>query len=218
MTHMVSEMFDQLSDLLEAYQPVDTQSATFDMKRHYLSMGQYAMWPRIFRTVSLEQAIVEGQNEYPFPDEVAQGRLVYVETKTNETDAVYGMVPDDWYDIIPGPTDSLRLHGMPNDTLIGGSFRFTATSPLLAIAAVDETAAETEEFSGPDYSVEGPALYAMNRITARGLHSRLDYTRQSVELQRAAIPNELMASSVFWLDEFERRVDMWQLVHPQSVR
>lgn len=223
MTHYVKEMFDQLDDLLVEYAPPTPaeREVTWDMKRHYLNMGQYAMWPRIYRIVQHEEAVVEGQNEYPFPAEYAAGRLVFVEVKADtadEPDAVYGGVPDDWYTIIPGPTDILRLGGMPTESLVGGSFRWTYTMPLAPIVAVDEAAAATEVFTGPDYSVEGPALYAMNRITARGLHSRLDYGLQSVDYNnRSAVPNELMASSVFWLDEFERRVDMWQLVHPQSV-
>lgn len=217
--HYVKEMFDQLADLLEEYAPANDTPVSFEMKRHYLSMGQYAMWPRIYRVESFEVEVLADTNEYSFPAGAASGRLVFVETKSGDADAVYGMVPDDWYFIVPGPTDFIRLNGMPTDDYVGGSFRLTFTLPLQPIVAVDEAAAATEAFTGPDYSVEGPALYAMNRITARGLHNRLEYSRVSVQnANRAAVPNELMASSIFWLDEFERRVDMWQMVQPQSVR
>jgi hypothetical protein len=223
MTHFVKEMFDQLEDLLEAYppaQPADRQ-VSWEMKRHYLTMGQYAMWPRIYRIAQDTMAIVEDTVEYPLPDTLSGGRITFIEGQTGDDGALWYMYPDEGYNVVPGPShsDVVKLATLPNDTLVGGGIRVTSTMPLIPIAAADDAAAALEEFSGPDYAVEGPALYAMNRITARGLHQRLDYGRGSVNYQnRSAVPNELMASSIFWLDEFERRVDQWQLVHPQSVR
>ena len=216
----VKEMFDQLEDLLEEYLPEQTNNVnlTWEMKRHYLNMGQHAMWPRIYRVAEGEITLLDDAIEYPFPATLADGRFVYVLVKTTVAGAYFGVVPDDWYRIRPAPDGPvLRLGGVPTGDLVGGTVRITSTMPLAPIVAADITAAVLEEYTGPDYSIEGAALYAMNRITSRGLHSRLDYGRGSVNYQnRSAVPNELMASSIFWLDEFERRVDQWQLVHPKS--
>jgi len=215
----VKELFDQLEDLLEDYppaQPADRQ-VSWDMKRHYLNMGQNAMWPRVHLVVQdVSTEMGDGYQEYIFPESVRGGRLVYVEVESEPASLVYSIVAQEDYNIIPGPgrADILKL-ALDAE---GHNIRITTTMPLVPIVAVDDTAAASEEYSGPSYTVEGPVLYAMNRITARGLHQRLDYGRGSVNYQnRSAVPNELMASSIFWLDEFERRVDQWQLVHPQSV-
>jgi hypothetical protein len=225
MTVYVLEMFDELADLLEETNPNVARipnPVTWDMKKAYLNAGIRAMWPRVYRVAQDDAiALVGGTNEYTMPAALRGGRLIYVEGKTNATDAVFQFMPDSLYTIIPGPdrADIFRLKGDVEGTgLDGGGLRITSAVPLSPVAAVDAGAAATEEYTGADFTIEAPVLYAMNRITIRGLHNRLDFTRLSVQQQnRAAVPNELMSASIFWLDEFERRINEWQLVHPSSV-
>ena len=77
--------------------------------------------------------------------------------------------------------------------------------------------AASELYTGPDYTSEGPVLYAMSRLGAFPLDDRMDYGRFSVQAQnRAASPQEHLAVSAYWLDEFERRVDEWKMALPSA--
>jgi hypothetical protein len=57
----------------------------------------------------------------------------------------------------------------------------------------------------------------MSRISAIPLDARMDHGRLSVQNQnRAAVPQEYLAVSAYWLDEFERRVEEWNMPLPAS--
>lgn len=215
MTVYHSEQVDQLRDLLE--DSGDTQVA-FLRKRYYLNAGMRAMWPRVYRvaTDSTTQ-FVDEQYEYTIPAAVRGGRYVLFEKSTADEDDFF--VPMDYgdYTITPGVggADTLRLGFNPSSTWTDGYIRITAAVPLTAYSGADYTAAGTEAYTGPDYTSEGPVLYAMSRIAAIPLDNRMDYGRYSVQAQnRAASPQEHLAVSAYWLDEFERRLDEWKMPLP----
>jgi hypothetical protein len=283
----VQWMFDEVYDLLDDFPPVSPPARypTDDMVRHYLNMGQFAMWPRIYRVLAGPvSALAPG--ELLWDATLAYGRLTYVEVLVSYQggDPVYVMVPDEAYDMLYAPTGRHIVKIRPDyvGQLTEDNVRVTVALPLvpiepggsttlMALSSGDGDGRRRRDgdgkgdgdgrsvvvargagakvvkaegggtavavaappappqvalmdysgqfYSGPDYSIEGPPLYAMSRIMSRGLHRRLDYGRMSVEYQnRSAMPNELMSAAVFFLDEFERRVDQWRSVQPQSLQ
>lgn len=218
MTVYHSEQTDQIRDLLE--DAADSQF-TFLKKRFYLNQGMRAMWPRVHQiVVDSTTAFVDDTYEYTIPAAVRNGHLVLLEKSTAaDTDFFYAMDYDD-YEISPGAAGASRiiLKFDPGSTWGGGGLiRITAALPLTAYSAANYTAAGSEAFTGPDYTSEGPVLYAMSRLVAAPLDDRLDYGRLSVQAQnRAATPAELISASSYWLDEFERRVDEWKMPLPRA--
>lgn len=221
----VQVMFDEVYDLLDDYPPVSPPARypTDDMVRHYLNMGQFAMYPRIYRMVLAGTTALDGLAEYVWDPELAYGRLTYIEAGVvyQGGEMTYVMVPDESYDVHHAAEGRNVVKVRPDyqSQLSSANLRVTVTMPLAPIVAAATTPYDEQVYTGPDYSIEGPPLYAMSRIMSRGLHRRLDYGRVSVEYQnRSAMPNELMSAAVFFLDEFERRVDQWRTVQPQSLQ
>jgi hypothetical protein len=214
-TVYLSTQIDQVRDLLE--DQTDTQFS-FAKKLHYLNMGLRAMWPRVYQIQSDSTTqFVDDTYEYAVPAAVRGGRYVLFERSTASDDDYFQPMDYDEYRILPqnGGADIIRLGFDPSSTYADGYIRITAALPLSAYTSADYTAAQTEAFSGPDYTSEGPVLYAMSRLIAAPLDNRLDYGRMSVQAQnRAASPQELIASSAYWLDEFERRLDEWKMAIP----
>lgn len=215
MTVNHSEQIDQLRDLLE--DQTDTQFS-FAKKQYYLNQGMRAMWPRVHQiVVDTTLQFVDDQYEYTIPAAVRGGRYALFEkSAAADDDFFYAMDYDD-YTIKPGPAgaDILILGFDPNSTWEDGYIRITAALPLTEYVAADYTAAGSEAYTGPDYTSEGPTLYAMSRLVAAPLDNRLDYGRMSVQAQnRAASPQELIGAGAYWLDEFERRVDEWKMPLP----
>jgi len=215
MTTYNSDQIDQLRDLLE--DAADSQ-ITFLRKQWYLNAGMRAMWPRIHQIVtdSTDQ-FIDDTYEYTIPATVRGGRMVLIE-KSNATDDDFFYPFDyDEYEVKHGAggADVLVLKFDPGSTWEDGYLRYTAALPLTAYASANYTAAQSEVYTGPDYTVEGPVLYAMSRIGAIPLDDRMDYGRLSVQAQnRSATPQEHLAVSAYWLDEFERRVDEWKMALP----
>lgn len=219
MTVYLSEMVDQLRDLLE--DPADSQ-VSFLRKRYFLNAGQRAMWPRVYQVVQdATLTFTDDQYEYTIPAAVRGGRIFQLEKSlASDTDRFYPFDIDD-YQIQRTTTtgaDKIILNWDPGsvygDT---GVIRITAALPLTPFAAADYSAAGSEAYTGPDHTLEGPVLYAMSRIAAIPLDDRMDYGRISVQAQnRAASPQEHLAVSAYWLDEFERRVEEWNMPLPAS--
>jgi len=218
MTTYNSEMIDELRDLLE---DSDDSQVSFLRKQVYLNAGMRAMWPRIHQIVSdATQTFTDDTYEYTLPAAVRGGRMLTIEkSKVSDTDFFYMMDFDD-YEIkhAAAGANILVLKWDPGSTWGDtGVIRYTTALPLTAFASANYTAAQTEAYTGPDYTAEGPALYAMSRISAFPLDNRMDYGRLSVQQQnRAANPQEHLAVSAYWLDEFERRVDEWKMPLPVS--
>jgi hypothetical protein len=190
------------------------------MKLHYLNMGMRAMYPRVFRiaTDSTDQW-VDDTYYYTLPSAVRGGHLFLVEKSTADDDDYFVPMDFDEYDIIPGANgaDVLSITWDPGSVYEDGYIKYHTALPATPFAAADYTAAQAEVYTYPDFTVEGPALYAMSRIMAVPLDRRMDYTRMSVQNQnRAASPQEIVSVSAYWLDEFERRVDEWRMALPQG--
>ena len=218
MTVYNSDLVDQLRDLLE---DAGDSQVTYLRKRWYLNAGMRAMWPRVHQVVSdATQTFTSGTYEYTIPAAVRGGRMLTIEkSKSTDTDFFYMMDYDD-YEIKHGPggANVVVLKWDPGSTWGNtGLIRYTTALPLTAFAAADYAAAASEAYTGPDYTAEGPVLYAMSRIAAIPLDDRMNYGRLSVQQQnRAASPQEHLAVSAYWLDEFERRVDEWRMAMPVS--
>jgi hypothetical protein len=215
MTVYHSEQLDQIRDLL--VDPTDTQ-VTFDMKVHYLNQGMRAMWPRVYQVVTDGTTqFVDDTYEYTVPAAVRSGHYVQLEkSKADDDDYFYKMDYED-YRILPkaGGADTLILGFDPGSVWEDGYVRITAAVPLTAYTAANYTAAQSEAYTGPDYTAEAPVLYAMSRIMAIPLDKRMGYEQYSLQRGNgAASPQEILAASAYWLDEFERRLDEWKMPLP----
>jgi hypothetical protein len=212
-----SEQIDQLRDLLQ--DAGDTQ-VTFALKKHYLNQGMRAMWPRVYQVISDSTTqFVDDQYEYTVPATVRGGRYILFEKSTADDDDYFYPMDYSDYKILPqaGGADKIILGFDPNSKWEDGYLRITSAQPLTAYTAASYVAAGSEAYSGPDYTSEGPVLYAMSRISAIPLDERVDYGRLSVQAQnRAASPGELITVAAYWLDEFERRLEEWRMALPGS--
>jgi hypothetical protein len=217
MTTYHSAQIDQLRDLL--VDPTDTQ-VSFAMKRFYLNQAMRAMFPRVFRVATdASVQLVDDQFYYTIPAAVQGGNLFLIEMSSAADDDYFRPLNYDEYDVIPQPggADKLSITWDPGATWSDGYLRFHAVMPATEYTAADYTAAESEEYTYPDYTLEGPVLYAMSRIMAVPLDQRMDFTRSSVQnMNRGASPQEIVSVAAYWLDEFERRVEEWRMALPQS--
>ena len=216
MATYLSDQIDQVRDLL--VDPTDTQ-VSFAMKVHYINMGMRAMYPRVFRIVTdATTQWVDDQYEYTLPSTLRDGHLFLVETSTANDDDYFRPLDFDEYDIIPQATDDkLSITWDPGTTYEDGYIRFHSVMPAEPYVSAAYAAAESELYTYPDFTLEGPVLYAMSRIMAVPLDRRMDYTRHSVQaMNRAASPQEIVSVSAYWLDEFKRRVEEWRMALPQG--
>jgi len=217
MTVYHSEQIDQLRDLL--VDPTDSQ-VSYDMKMFYLNQAMRAMYPRVFRIATdATQQWVDDQYYYTIPAAVRGGSMFLIETSTATDDDYFRPLDFDEYDILPGTAgaDILSVTWDPGDTYADGYIRYHTAVPATPYVAASYGAAGSEVYTYPDYTMEGPVLYAMSRIMAVPLDRRMDYTRSSVQNQnRGASPQEIVAVSAYWLDEFERRVEEWRMALPQG--
>jgi hypothetical protein len=217
MTVYHSEQIDQLRDLL--VDPTDTQVA-FDQKMYYLNAGLRAMFPRVHRIATdATTQWVDDQYYYTLPAAVRGGHLFLIEASTADDDDYFRPLDFDEYDIIPGAAgaDNMSITWDPGSTYADGYIRFHAALPATPYVAASYVASQTEAYTYPDHTMEGPVLYAMSRIMAIPLDRRMDYTRHSVQaMNRAASPGEIVSVSAYWLDEFERRVEEWRMALPQG--
>jgi len=185
---------------------------------YYLNAGMRAMWPRVYQIVSDSTTqFVDDTYEYTVPATVRNGRYLLFERSTADDDDYFQPMDYDEYRILPqaAGADIIKLGFDPGSTFAAGYIRITAAIPLTAYVAANYTAAQSEAYTGPDITAEGPVLYAMSRLSAVPLDDRMDYGRLSVQAQnRAASPQELIAASAYWLDEFERRLDEWKVAFP----
>lgn len=216
MTVYESEQIDELRDLLQ--DAADAQ-VSFLRKQAMLNAGQRAMWPRVYQVVQdATTQFVDNQYEYTIPAAVRGGHIFQLEKSLATDDDYFYPFDIDDYQIQRTTTagaDTLILNWDPGDAYSDGYIRITAALPLTAYAAANYTASQSVAYTGPDYTAEGPVLYAMSRIVNFPLDDRMDYGRYSVQNQnRAASPQEHLAVAAYWLDEFERRMDEWKTALP----
>lgn len=218
MTVYLKDQIDQLRDLLEDQS--DTQ-VSFARKLYFLNAGQRAMWPRVYQIVQDSTLqFVDDQYEYTIPAAVRGGRIFQLEKSLASDDDYFYPFDIDDYQIQRTTTDGadkIILNWDPGSTYSDGYIRITTAMPLTAFTSADYTAAASEAYTGPDQTAEGPVLYAMSRISAFPLDDRMDHGKISVHQQnRSASPQEYLAVSAYWLDEFERRVEEWNMPLPAS--
>lgn len=198
----VSEMFDQLRDLLD--DPGDTQ-VPFDTKKRYLNRGINRLWPRIHRTSTTTITVVSGTYEYALPVAAADGFILSVEV---EGDYGYGRFVQ--YDIIDGDEDTagiFRLTVDPDSLGNGSLIRIKYVGPVPVIAAASYAAAQSEVWTGPDRAIGFPVLYAMGMITGRKIDGRQDYTAYATTQDANGVSdNDIMQAAAFWLGQFEEEV------------
>jgi hypothetical protein len=217
MTVYAGTQIDQLRDLL--VDPTDTQ-VTFALKLHYLNMGMRAMFPRVYRvaTDSTDQW-ADDVYYYTLPAAVRGGLLFLVEKSTAADDDYFVPLDYDEYDIQPGAAgaDVLSITWDPTTVYEDGYIKYHAAVPATAYTSANYTASQSEVYTYPDHTIEGPVLYAMSRIMSIPLDKRMNYEEISIQNQnQAATPQEILAVSAYWLDEFERRVDEWRMSLPTA--
>jgi hypothetical protein len=212
-----SGQIDQLRDLL--VDPSDEQ-VSFALKVFYLNAGMRAMYPRVYRVANdASTTLVAETYYYTLPATVRGGLLYLVEASTDLDDDYFRPLDYDEYDVQPGPAgaDVLSITWNPGSTYAGGKLKFHAALPATVYTAATYVASQAELYTYPDYTFEGPVLYAMSRIMAIPLDRRMDYTRHSVQqMNNSASPGEIVSVASYWLDEFERRVEEWRMALPQG--
>lgn len=198
----VSECFDQLRDLLN--DPADTQVA-FGTKRLYLNRGIAALWPRVWRVATTSLALAPATYEYTLPTAVTGGHLLSAEVSTTDGDGWQRLA---YYDILPGDEDQAGLFVLPWEPETGQSVRLRYAARVPTISAATYAAAQAETWLGPDEAVGAPVLYAMGMLSVRRMEDFLDATRQPpANESRDVRESSVLATSRFWMDQFEAQVD-----------
>lgn len=199
----VSEMFDQLRDLLS--DPGDNQ-VSFAMKKMYLNLGVTHLWPQIPRMISATAIpIVALTYEYNLSSIVSEHDIISIDIESDNASGSFRRLS--YYDLLPGDEDNvsvLRLYSLPT---AGATIRIRHTQPIATIVASTYAAAQSEVFLGPDKAIGLPVLYAMGLMAVRRMEDYLDASRQrpANESERVDVSG-LLGSSRFWMDEYNSQV------------
>jgi hypothetical protein len=205
MATYVSEMFDELRDLLQ--DPLDA-NVIYGLKKLYLNRGISRLWPKIFRIQSTSITMTSGTYDYALPVGVADGIVISVELE----DAYGGFQRFVHYDIMDGDEDLagvFRLTLNPDTAgIVGLSVRVKYASPCLLIGSASYAAAQSEAWTGPDRAMHLPVQYAMSLITLRRLDARLDYDRYSTtQAANGVSDSDIMQTAAYWMGQFEAEID-----------
>jgi hypothetical protein len=213
-TYYVSEMVDQLRDLLNDGSDTDVIIA---QKKRYLNNGIRAMYPRLYRIVSDTSTIVSSTTvySYPFPASVASGALLGVEIEVPAEGEYY---PFYRYEVSPGDIidpPRLRLTPRPHPAAINSNIKMTCAMPFEPITSNTYASMQSEDWTGsPDY-LHLPVLYAMGMLSARGLDDRLDYSRYSTtQAQNGATEQDIVTVVNTWFERFDAEVEAKSKVLP----
>lgn len=195
----VSEMFDQLRDLLN--DAADAQ-VPFATKKLFLNLGIRALFPSVGRIVSATITTSASGRDYSLAAVVADGIIVSVELETALASGVYARFDD--YDIISGDEDlagTFRLTGLyPGDGL---NIRIRYFAPIPVIAAASYAAAQSEVWTGPDRVIGLPVLYAMGMCAARRIDDRQDHTTYSTTRALNGVDDQdILISAQSWFGQF----------------
>lgn len=208
----VSEMFDQLRDLLD---DADDSQISFATKKIWLNRGIARLWPKIGRFVSdTSLAVVEDQYEYAIPAGFADGMLLSVEVETETADEFDRL---DRYDIISGDEDlGSKLYLLAPLPVEDRVLRLRYYAPLSLIAATTYAASQSETWVGPDRALGLPVLYAMGMAVARKIDNRQDTNRYSTtQALNGVTDQDMMAASQMWFGQFELELaNMERLLPP----
>lgn len=203
----VSEMFDQLRDLLN--DATDAQ-VTYANKKLWINRGIRRLWPHIYRTVvDTSITVVADTYDYTLPAAVADGVITSVEIETDPGGGQF--VRFEAYDIVDGDEDQAGVFRFVNFLPeVGTDIRIRYAAPIPVVAAASYAASQSESWTGPDRALNLPVLYAMAMIAARKLDDRQDHTRYSTtQALNGVTDQDLMAGVQLWMGQFELELDTW---------
>lgn len=208
----VSEMFDQLRDLLN--DASDTQ-VPFATKKLYINRGIHRLWPRVHRLVTATVTYASAEASAEEITGIADGKVLSVEYSSDGDADNY--VRESGYDILPSDEDLASYFYPAFTPAAGSSFRIIYAAPIPTISAASYAAAQAESWTGPDRAMNLPVLYAMALIAARRIDDRQDHTRYSTtQAQNGVTDTDIMQSSQFWMGQFELELTEQELVLPVS--
>lgn len=208
----VSEMFDQLRDLLN--DATDTQ-VSFATKKMYLNRGIARLWPRVWRLLTESFTVTANERNYDLTTGTgpSEGRIVSVEI----TDSYGDYQRFENYDILPGDEDRAAVFVLTGALPPAGRtirIRYGTAVPL--IVAASYAAAQSETWVGPDRAIHLPVLYAMAMISARKLDDRQDHTRYSTtQAENGVTDGDIMQSTQLWMGQFE--LEMTEMEQPLPI-
>lgn len=203
----VSEMFDQLRDLLQ--DDTDTQ-ISYAQKKLWLNRGIRELWPSIYRTVvDTSITVVADTYDYTLPAAVADGMITAVEIETGSGTGRFLRFED--YDIIEGDEDQAGVFRFSSLLPEAGSdVRIRYAAPIPIIAAASYVASQSESWTGPDRAMALPPLYAMAMIAFRKLDNRQDHTRYSTtQATNGVSDQDIQGVGQMWMGQFELELDKW---------
>ncbi len=195
----VSEMFDQLRDLLN--DASDTQ-VTYATKKLYINRGIARLWPKINRITSEVIALTAATQIYTLTSAASDGLLVSVEKNDQGDDDSY--VRFSGYDLIPGDHAATGYIRITDAVADGDELRITYVRPIAYVVASTYAAAQSETWTGPDRALQLPVFYAASLISLRKIDDRQDTNRYSTtQAQNGVSDQDIMGSAQLWMGQFE---------------
>lgn len=196
----VSEMFDQLRDLLN---DVADSQVTYATKKLYLNRGIARLWPKVYRIAETTIDLDTTNYIYSVPAAVADGHIVTVEYRDDSDDQNYQRFSD--YDYIPlgsGTTGRLRITRVIEDT--NAQVRISYAAPISYISAASYAAAGAETWTGSDRALSLPVYYAAALCAMRKIDDRQDTNRYSTtQGQNGVTDRDMLAAAQTWMGQFE---------------
>ena len=211
LAELIDEMRDLLGDATDTLVP-------FSSKVRYLNLGLAAMYPKIWQITRDTSITISSltTREYTIPAAIASGQLLTVELETGSATGVYPRVSK--YDIISPWTTPIITIAEDLTDRVGARLRLTAATQITKFVAADYAAAGSVLFTGPPMAQGLPVLYAMSMSMTRILNARMSYDKLSVQIQNNAVgPNDIMASSNFWMGQFLSQLDQLEMPFPSTV-
>lgn len=207
----VSEMFDQLRDLLN--DATDTQ-VPFATKKLYLNRGIARLWPKIYRIATESLTTVEGERNYNLTNGGGPSDGWIASVEITDANGDYQRFTD--YDILPGDEDRVAVMVLTGILPAAGrTIRLRFGTFISPITAASYAAAQAETWVGPDRAIHLPVLYAMGMIASRRLDDRQDHTRYSTTQNANGVTDtDIMQSQQLWLGQFELELDAMYQPYP----
>lgn len=202
-----------LSDLNVRLDDPGNTKFTEAQKIVFLNRGQAAMFPKIYRTArDATLALSAGVFEYLIPSAVgANSKIISLEVEGSALDGHYYTL--DRYNIIYGLTDPiLEISGSALPSAAGANIRITAALPLTPFTVAGDT------YTGPAVTEELPILYAMSLGMSADVEQRMKIRRMpTVEGLNGILADDFMTASQFWMQQFEVRLDQFQMPLPVGI-
>lgn len=207
----VSDMFDQLRDLLNDV--ADTQ-VSYATKKLYLNRGISRLWPRIWRIAESTVTLTADTQVYALAS-ATYSEFGILSVEYADTGAVDDYVRFDDYDVIESDEDVAGYLRLSINPPTGATLRIRYLKPVSLIVAASYAAAQSEVWLGPDRAMNLPVLYALGMIAARRIDDRQDYSRYSTtQALNGVTDTDIMQASQFWFGQFELEIADMERVMP----